>query len=246
MTTDLPITRRARGRGAFAPAVTLALAFAAAALVDRQAAAAAAHEPPLLLAAGLFVSRFGLSGYMLLLSAAAAAGALLVLRLTDRPGVAARARRLAERAVFFAAAVAASGLVFQTVKHLVGRARPRFRESLGAVNFAGPPVQYGVERFPSGHATTVFAAALALTLMRPAWSVVAFPAAVLICASRIVAEAHYPSDTLAGALLGTLVTAGVARVFAARDIAFTVADPLPPSWRRRASGLAQDRNDRAL
>lgn len=246
MTPGPPILSRGDDRRAFAPAAVLALAFLVAALVDAWAAGAAAHEPSTLLALGLFVSRFGLSGYMLLVSGLSTVGAALLLRWTDRPAVAARARRLVERAAFFFAAIAASGLVCQALKHLVGRARPRFRDSLGAFHFAGPTFCSGFESFPSGHSTTALAAATAVTLLRPGWGVIAFPAALLICASRVVAEAHYPSDTLAGALLGTLVAFRVAEVFAARDIAFTVADPLPRLRIRRTGLTAQERDARAL
>ena len=244
MTMRLALSRQ-RWNGVAAGAL-VALAFVVAGLNDRGAAWAAAHEGRLWRAVGVFVSRFGLSGYMLVVSASLAFGAMLVLRRTGRSTLAAPARRIAERAVFFFAAIAASGLVCQALKHVVGRARPRFLDNLGAYHFAGPTLHSGYESFPSGHSTTAFAAALALTLLRPAWSVILYPAAVLICVSRVFAAAHYPSDTLAGALLGTLVTLWVARTFAKRDIAFTVSDPLPLAAVRRRLAIAQDKDARAL
>ena len=59
--------------------------------------------------------------------------------------------------------------------------------------------------FPSGHASSSMAAAMSLTLAygrRGAW---AFLPAGLIAFSRMYVGIHYPSDVLAGALLGCAV-----------------------------------------
>lgn len=59
--------------------------------------------------------------------------------------------------------------------------------------------------FPSGHASSSMAAAMSLTLAygrRGAW---AFLLAGLIAFSRMYVGIHYPSDVLAGALLGCAV-----------------------------------------
>ena len=56
--------------------------------------------------------------------------------------------------------------------------------------------------FPSGHTGSSFAAACSLTLSnrRNGWW--AIPLAVLIAFSRLYLSVHYPTDILAGALLG--------------------------------------------
>jgi undecaprenyl-diphosphatase len=58
---------------------------------------------------------------------------------------------------------------------------------------------------PSGHASTAFAAAVAVGLVHPRlrWPVVAL--AALIAFSRIWLGVHYPTDVLVGAALGTAV-----------------------------------------
>lgn len=58
--------------------------------------------------------------------------------------------------------------------------------------------------FPSGHSASSFAAAVMLTLRQKKWGWVALVLAALIAFSRVFLFVHYPTDVLAGALLGTL------------------------------------------
>lgn len=58
--------------------------------------------------------------------------------------------------------------------------------------------------FPSGHASSSFAAATALALsgINKKYTIPAFVLAVLIALSRLYVGVHYPSDVLAGMLTG--------------------------------------------
>ena len=60
--------------------------------------------------------------------------------------------------------------------------------------------------FPSGHATTSFAAAVVLAFALPALAPAFFVVAALVGLSRLYVGVHFPLDVLAGAALG----AGVA------------------------------------
>ncbi len=86
------------------------------------------------------------------------------------------------------------------IKLLVRRPRPRLR---GLPPLASTPTQLG---FPSAHASTSFAGAVSFArLGLPAAPLYAL--AAKLSYSRLYLGVHYPSDVLAGAMLGTLVAA---------------------------------------
>jgi membrane-associated phospholipid phosphatase len=79
------------------------------------------------------------------------------------------------------------------VKRVVRRPRPAHVEPLvGTV---------GRHSFPSAHATSAAAAAVAFGALGAR---AVPPLAVAVCVSRLVAGVHYPSDVAAGAALGAL------------------------------------------
>ena len=101
-----------------------------------------------------------------------------------------------------AAAVGAAYLTNAALKLIVARRRPALA---GLPPLTGTPTGLS---FPSAHASTSFAGALA-------YSGLGLPAAPLyalaggLALSRLYLGVHYPSDALAGALLGTAVAACV-------------------------------------
>lgn len=56
--------------------------------------------------------------------------------------------------------------------------------------------------FPSGHTLVSFEAATALTVYHRRWGIAALVLATVIALSRLYLFVHYPTDVLAGALLG--------------------------------------------
>ena len=92
------------------------------------------------------------------------------------------------------------------LKNIIRRARP-FTHLSELTLLIPPPDSFS---FPSGHTGSSFAAACSLTLSdrRNGWW--AIPLAALIAFSRLYLSVHYPTDILAGALLG-LVSALAAR-----------------------------------
>jgi membrane-associated phospholipid phosphatase len=118
------------------------------------------------------------------------------------------------RGVLGGLAVAVAGILDQVVKNLTCRARPSAVWA-GAfwVDFPCFPAPYDLAAFPSGHATTAFALATLLSLWYPRWTGGYLALAALVGWSRIVLGSHFPSDVLAGAVLGCAAVLGLSRVW---------------------------------
>lgn len=101
------------------------------------------------------------------------------------------------------AAVIGSGIIVQILKHLVGRARPRM--TLPPWEHIGPSFDSDLHSFPSGHTTTSFALAAVLASRFPRQAWIFYLIAGLVGVGRVVGGSHYPSDVLAGAILGLVV-----------------------------------------
>ena len=101
----------------------------------------------------------------------------------------------------FAHAIA--GLIIQIIKILLGRPRPQFMHQDHWQ--MGPTLQGGMNTFPSGHSTASFAVAAVLARHFPKGAWVWYGMAAFVAMSRIMKGAHFPSDALAGSLIGFLV-----------------------------------------
>jgi membrane-associated phospholipid phosphatase len=110
----------------------------------------------------------------------------------------------AHRALFLFAAVALSGLTTDLIKPLVGRLRPKLLFEANLYGFDPFRIGYEYNSFPSGHATTVFALAAALSFFSPRWRLPLFSFAAVVGLSRIIVGAHYLSDIMAGAYVGVM------------------------------------------
>lgn len=132
------------------------------------------------------------------------------------------------RAGFLFLAIGLPGLFVSIVKRLVGRARPFVTG--GADPFVFDPSKWtaAYASFPSGHSTTVFSVLVAFGALWPRARWALWTYALLIAVSRIVVSAHYPSDVLAGAVVGTVGALMVRRYFALRHLGFSLgADGVP-------------------
>ncbi len=63
--------------------------------------------------------------------------------------------------------------------------------------------------FPSGHASFFFALAMGVYLYNRRWGAWLFVCAAIMGIARIFVGVHWPSDIVAGAVLGILVSLGV-------------------------------------
>lgn len=98
-------------------------------------------------------------------------------------------------------ACALAGLAARAIKIATGRARPSVKSELA---WSGPRFSSKYNAFPSGHtaASTAFFVTLLFACWRIGLATLAIPA--LIAFSRMYVAAHYLSDVICAALLGTL------------------------------------------
>ncbi len=125
------------------------------------------------------------------------------------------------RVGFLFLAVGVPGLFTNIVKHIFGRARPFVGGSLNPYLFSSFTWPAAYASLPSGHATTVFSVLVAFGTLWPRARTVLWIYALLIAISRVMVTAHYPSDVLAGALVGVVGALLVRRWFALRRLGFS-------------------------
>jgi undecaprenyl-diphosphatase len=107
-----------------------------------------------------------------------------------------------------------AGLVAQTVKLLVGRARPELW--LGPAHYAPG----SSTSFPSGHTVGAFALAGVLLFASRSWTlrVIAFALAAAVGLSRVLAFRHWTSDVTASAVIGLVAAWLVVRSTSAATV----------------------------
>jgi undecaprenyl-diphosphatase len=233
-----PPIRRAYVRLAAAALVAACAILAVMVLADGWIAEAMKRSPRWLVAIFDELTDFGKAGWFLwptgILLVAVAALASPALRFIDRLTLAAVGLRVA----FLFTAIAAPSLVVTVVKRIIGRARPFVGEHADPFLYLQFGWRSDYASMPSGHATTAFAAAVAVGLLWPRLRALMLAYALLIAASRVVLDAHYLSDVMAGAIVGGVGALLVRDWFAARRLGFAVCadgrvQALPgPSWAR--------------
>jgi membrane-associated phospholipid phosphatase len=112
--------------------------------------------------------------------------------------------RWAARFLFLFTSVAVSGIAVNIIKVIAGRFRPSEFFINGDYGFTFFQLSRAMTSFPSGHTVTAFALATAISHLWPRLSIPAWIFAISIGISRIAIGAHYPSDVLGGAFIGTL------------------------------------------
>jgi undecaprenyl-diphosphatase len=227
----LPATRRL-ALGTLSGALLVGLTMA---LLDARGAAFAATLPLWLVDTFNEITDFGKSNWFLI-----PAGTLIVLAAIAATPAAGRLANLVlvsliVRLGYVFVAIALPGLFVTVVKRLIGRLRP---SELGPFVYVPWSWKPAFASMPSGHATTAVAAAIAIGALWPKARAVLWIYAALILASRVVIQAHFVSDVIAGAFVGGFGAILVRNWFAARRLAFIpgvdgVAHALPgPSWHR--------------
>jgi membrane-associated phospholipid phosphatase len=167
------------------------------------------------------LTAFGKDAYVL----SALAGLLILVLLVSpllRQSLRARWLIFGMRVQFLFFAVLTPVLAGSVVKWIVGRGRPFVGGEANPFNFEPFAGTEAYASFPSGHAVTAFALAVAVTAVWPRARPAMIAYAFLIAASRLVLLAHHPSDVVAGALVGVVGAMSVRYWFAARRLGFAI------------------------
>lgn len=105
-----------------------------------------------------------------------------------------------KKAIFVGETLAASAFITYALKNMTKRDRPY--ETYPEIDNVTEESSYS---FPSGHTSSAFATATSLSMAYPKWYVIApsFVWAGAVGYSRMHLGVHYPTDVLAGALVGS-------------------------------------------
>tara|TARA_X000000368_G_C23052758_1_gene722279 strand:- start:2788 stop:4125 length:1338 start_codon:yes stop_codon:yes gene_type:complete len=94
-----------------------------------------------------------------------------------------------------------TGVLTQTIKHVVGRPRPNHAIDNGSFSFDFFNLDSAFHSFPSGHSSTIFLVALVLSLYTPRIKYFYLFFASLVALSRVAVGAHYFADIVGGAVI---------------------------------------------
>jgi undecaprenyl-diphosphatase len=211
---------RAPARLAIGALIALVLLIACMVLLDAWTLRYTPHLPPWIIDSFNRLTDFGNSGVFLW---PAGCGLALIAALSG-PRLPRFTRlvmaALAVRLGFIVVAIGLPGLFTTIAKRLIGRARPLTESEVDPFLFSPFDWQHGYASLPSGHATTAFAALIAIGALWPRLRPLMWIYALVIASSRILISVHYPSDVIAAALIGAVGALIVRDWYAARRLGF--------------------------
>lgn len=162
------------------------------------------------------VTNVGTSAWILIPAGSAIALALVLRRFHLGLRNAAGYGLIASTIGFVFVSVGGAGLIVNVAKNIIGRARPKLFDQVGSLYFKPFAFNPDYASFPSGHATNIFAFATVIGILWPRARVLLYIGAAWIAASRPLIGAHYFTDAVVGAIIGTVFPYWVRDRFAAR------------------------------
>lgn len=110
-------------------------------------------------------------------------------------------KTIKEKALYIGEATLAAAIISTSLKYSIDRERPfeKYPNEIDKASDAGSP------SFPSGHTSSAFSTATSLSMAFPKWYVIvpSYAWASSVAYSRMHLGVHYPSDVLAGAIIGS-------------------------------------------
>jgi len=115
-------------------------------------------------------------------------------------GIVKHDKKLQKNAAYMVGGFVVSSIVTQSMKRIIKRDRPYVTYPYIINRYAGSS-SYS---FPSGHTSSAFCTATSLSLLFPKWyvTVPSYLYAASVGYARMYQGVHYPSDVIAGALVG--------------------------------------------
>lgn len=176
---------------------------------------------PTVVSALRLVTEFGNSAWPLGIGLALL-GCIALARRREPGGAAEALMRLRSSLLFMIAAVALSGAIANVTKYVIGRARPSAFLEAGVLDFSVLALMPSWASFPSGHATTATACALALAIACPRQAWACMSVGLIASLSRAFLGVHWLSDAIAGMVLGAVVTLALRKAMVARGHRFGI------------------------
>lgn len=122
---------------------------------------------------------------------------------------------------FIFGAVFLSGAISAAIKVIIHRPRPFVDQTTVADSITLNEALFHnfLQSFPSGHTATAFALAMALSLLYRQGKPLFLSFAVLVGLQRILSQNHFPSDVIAGAVVGIVSAQAVLSIMLRRSLA---------------------------
>jgi membrane-associated phospholipid phosphatase len=174
-------------------------------IADAPVRALAQKLDPSLRAVMGFVTEFGNSAWPIVIGLSL----LLLIHIVRRKGPQVSLTdllALRSAMILMVVSVALSGFLASLTKHVIGRIRPSTDSEAQVLEFSVMAFKAGWASFPSGHATTATACALALAYCFPRQSWAWLSIGLVTALSRAFLGVHWLTDCIAGVLLGGAVT----------------------------------------
>jgi len=120
-----------------------------------------------------------------------------------------------------------AGIVIQTLKGIIGRARPHKTPDFDAWKFQHLTTDFHFHSMPSGHSQTVFVLVGILTMWafqkgQPKWCSLYFGIGCLLAFTRVMTHQHFLSDCIIGSMIGFLMTYATCRYYDRKYLAGSV------------------------